>query len=116
MKVQYSHNWSGVEPLLQVCDEYSTNGIFRSDYKAQFVHRLGLCALALILKRYCEVVHASERDWVILPKHRLYELQRLPVHRLGLCVLSLQAKRYCEVVHAAERVWVILPERRLREI
>ncbi|KFY91027.1 hypothetical protein V500_04839 [Pseudogymnoascus sp. VKM F-4518 (FW-2643)] len=81
-----------------------------------FVHLLGLCALALQAKRYCEVVHAAERVWVILPEHCLPELQRLPVHRLGLRVLSLLAERLCHVVHAAERVWVILPEHRLPEL
>ena len=80
------------------------------------VNRLGLGALALQAKRYCEVVYAAERDWVILPEHYLPELQRLPVHRLSLSVLALQAKRYREIVHAGERVWVIPPENRLPEL
>jgi hypothetical protein len=37
--------------------------------------------LALLTKRYCEVVHAHERVWVLLPEHYLHQLQRLPVHR-----------------------------------
>lgn len=66
--------------------------------------------LALLAERYCEVIHTHERIWVLLPEHRLPELQCLPVHGLSRCVLALLAKRRREIHHAPERAKVILPE------
>ena len=86
--------------------------IYHEWHVCRLLYHLSLCVLTLLAKGSCEIHHAAERAWVIIPEHRLLEMQRL----LGLCVFALLAKRRCETHHAAERAWVILPEHRLLEM
>ena len=65
------------------------------------MYRLSLYVLALLAKRFCKIVYTYKRVWVILLKHRLFELQRLLVHCFSLSVLPLLVKRYCKIVYAA---------------
>ena len=60
-----------------------------------------------------EVVDARQRLWMLTPKHRLSQRQRLPVHRFRLRVLALAFQHERQVTHARQRLWMLTPKHRL---
>ena len=62
----------------------------------------------LTCKEVSKTVYARERVWMLTPKHRLRQRQRLPVHRFRVLVLALALQHKRQVIYARQRVWMLL--------